>query len=373
MQLVLLKENLKETLKITVKCCGKSVSFPILENIYLETKENLLELKATDLELGIYNYVLSKIQQKGEVLVSGNLLYQLVNSIKEDVIEIKKEKEKLIIQGKNFSTELLTQPTKDFPEIPKPKDTKKIKVSGIEFCQALSKVVQIAIPSISRPEISGVYLKITKDKIFCVATDSFRLAEKTIFQKFDIEEEYSFILPQRGVREIINTFQNTENLFLHLLPNQIFFESYFEEIDHPKTIFTLKLIDGEFPDYKEIIPKEFKTKAIIKKEDFLEQLKLALVFGGKNNEVKLKFSPKESKIEIFSTDQKIGQSKSYLEAEISGKDLEIVFNAKFLIDGVKGIDSEKLTFSLIDEENPAMIKPHEEKEDYFYILMPIKT
>ncbi|MGB9598336.1 MAG: DNA polymerase III subunit beta [Minisyncoccales bacterium] len=373
MLLSLLTNNLKEAVRIIEKSLGKNITLPILENIFLKTENNFLVLKTTNLEIGITTWVLSKNEKTGEVCISAEIFKNLIDNIKEEIITLEQEKTNLIIKGKNFQAKIKSQETKDFPIIPYPKGTEELlEIKAPLFCQALLQVVQIPSYSSVRPELSGVFLSFQKDKIEIVGTDSFRLARKIIFQETRLLNDYNFILPQKTAREIVNIFSKEEKIVFHLSVENIFLESFFQEIKHPKIILTSRLIEGEFPDYKEIIPQKFQTTLFLKTDDFISQIKSANIFSGRENEISFFIKTKEKKIEITTNNDKLGEYKSFLDCQIEGKDLKITFNSKFLMDGILNINQPNLIFQLTSEEGPAILKG-EKDDQYLYILMPVKT
>jgi len=206
-----------------------------------------------------------------------------------------------------------------------------------------------------------------------VATDSFRLAEKTIPLEKKIKKEYAFILPQKPTREIINILGEKEGkLKLYFSPNQTLFEFPMKETSHPQIQITSRLIEGEYPNYQEIIPKKFKTRVILKKDEFLNQIKTASLFSGKINEVKFTITPSKKEVELFAQSPDIGENKSSLPAKIEGDPMQISFNHKFLIDGLLNIKSSEVIFALTEEEGPCVLKPVGDSS-YIYVIMPIKA
>jgi len=373
MLLSLLTNNLKEGIKIVEKGLTKSPVLPVLENIFLKTEDNFLVLKTTNLEIGLIHWILSKNEEKGEICLPSNIFANLIDSIKDEIITLKKEKSNLLIKGKNFEAKIITQETKDFPIIPLPKKTEEtLEIKGSLFCNALSQVVQIPSYSSTRPELSGVLLNFQKDKIEIVGTDSFRLAKKTILKENRLLNDYQFIIPQKTAREIINIFSKEEKIIFYLSSENLFLESFFQDIDHSKTLLVSRLIEGEFPDYKDIIPQKFQTKIFLKSEEFLSQIKSANIFTGRENEISFNIKGKEKKMEILTKNDKLGEYKSFINCQIEGSDLKITFNSKFLIDGILNINQPELVFQLTNDEGPAVLKP-KESDDYLYILMPVKT
>ncbi len=239
----------------------------------------------------------------------------------------------------------------------------------------MTQVVDIATSTTTKPEISGIYLVFQKGLIKMVATDSFRLGEKTLSLKnsSSLLKEYALILPQKTTKEIINIFSEKEgDLSISFSPNQILFESQMPETPHPQIQVTSRLIEGEYPNYEEILPKKYETQIILPKNEFLNQIKSASLFGGKINEVKLKINPKTEKIEISSQSSELGEYHSYLSGRIEGKELEISFNHRFLIDGLLNIKNPEVILGLTGVEGPGVLKPSGD-ESYIYVIMPIKA
>lgn len=150
------------------------------------------------------------------------------------------------------------------------------------------------------------------------------------------------------------------------------FEFPMEEFHHPQVQIISRLIEGEYPNYQEIIPTDFKTNVLIKRDDFLDQIKIAALFSGKLNEVKIKINTKEKDIQIFSQDPDVGQNQSSLSAKIEGESMEISFNHKFLTDGLLKMKSSEVSLGISKEEGACVLKPVGDT-NYIYVVMPIKS
>jgi len=377
MKLLLLKDKLKEGLDVTKRACTKSLSLPILENILLSTEKNFLKLTSTDLEIAINWWSLAKVEKEGKIVVPSHVFYNFVNLLPSKKVSLEKKDLTLNVQCENYNTQIKGLNPEDFPIIPHIKEAEKISLENRLFCQGLEQVVGIASPSTTRPEISGVYLIFEKNFVKMVATDSFRLAEKTFYYKApsNLQHQYKLIIPQKAARELVNIFGGGlgEGLNIYLSPNQICFEQIMpESAPHPHIQFLSRLIEGEYPDYQEIIPKKYETQIIIQKNEFLNQVKTASLFSGKINEIKLKVSPKKKRVIVFSQSPDLGEYQSFFPAKITGKEIEISFNYRFLIDGLLNIKSPEVVFELTGVEGPGMLKPLGD-ETYFYIVMPIKS
>jgi len=377
MKIEILKENLKKGLAIVEKIVGKNLSLPILDNVFINTEDSFLNLSSTDLETAIRFWVLAKIVKKGKVVVPAKLFSGVVSSLPDEKIIIEEKNQGLFVECKNFKNQIQGFNPEEFPIIPEFKDTEFLEVDGKRFCQGLTQVVDVASFSQSRPEISGIYFIFSKNTIKIVATDSFRLAEKTIILDKPIKKDTSFILPQKPTKEIINILGDKDgNIKIHFSPNQTMFESLMEEAPgghpHPQVQIFSRLVDGEYPNYEEIIPKKFKTQVVLKRDEFLNQIRTASLFTGKVNEIKIKVKPQSKEVEVFAQDPDIGESQSSILAKIEGEPIEAAFNYKFLIDGLQNIKSSEVIFDLSKEDGPCILKPMGDAS-YLYVVMPIKS
>lgn len=373
MKVEILKENLKNGLNIVEKIVGKNLSLPILDNVLISTEDNFLSLSSTDLETAIKLWILTKIVKKGKVVVPAKFLSSLVSLLPNEKITLEEKKQGLYVECKSFKNQVQGFNPEEFPLIPEFKDLENIEIDNSKLCQGLAQIVDVASPSQSRPEISGIYFVFSKNLIKIVATDSFRLAEKTISLESPVKRDISFILPQKPAREIINILDGKEGkIKIYFSPNQTLFEFPMKEASHPQVQIVSRLIEGEYPNYEEIIPKKFKTHIVVKRDEFLNQIKAASLFSGKINEVKIKINIEEKEIQISAQDPDIGESQSNISAKIEGEPIEVSFNHKFLIDGLLNIKSSEVIFDMSKEEGPCVLKPVGDAS-YIYVVMPIKS
>lgn len=371
MKVIVLVEKLKEGVFIASRLCQKSVNLPILDNFLIETEGNFLKLTSTNLEIGIKFWILAKIEKKGKIAIPAKTFFQLLSYLKEEKVLLLSEKNVLKIKTERLKTKILGQDPQDYPIVPK---VEKIfcEVSLSEFIDALCQVVDFTCPTQIRPELSGVWISFSGQNITLAASDSFRLAEKKIYFEGKCDKDFSFILPQRAAKELINSFAEKEgNLKIYLSQNQVMFEKDFLELNHPQVQITSRLIEGSFPEYQKIIPSQFETEISLQKNEFLEKIKSAGIFAPKINEIQIQVFPQKGKIELFSENSELGEIRLNLPAKIKGKELEISFNHKFLAEGLSKIKTPQVNFFLSSKEGPALLKPSD-KEDYLYIVMPIK-
>ncbi len=369
MHIICLQENLKQALNITEKIIGRNLTLPILNNILLSIENNKLKISSTNLEIGINHWVSGKIQKKGNITVPAKLFSDFISNLPNEKVELKVKNNQLNIKCKNFKANLKGLSADDFPIIPKIKDKPLIKIKGSILKNAFSQVVEMTSISESRPEISGVYVKFDKNTIKLAATDSFRLAEKNIEINSNKLKTQSIIIPQRTIQEIIRILsekdESNQEVEIVLSSSQILFDLGYTQV-------ISRLIDGQYPDYQQIIPDSLETQIVINKKELLNNIRIASLFSGKINDIKVLVKPKKSLIEISSQDVDIGENKSQIKAEIKGKEVEVAFNYRYLLDGLNNIFSDKVIIGLNDSVKPVMIRPVGDL-NYIYIVMPIKV
>jgi DNA polymerase-3 subunit beta len=375
MKLTILKEKLKKGLYITERASAKSITLPILQNILFVCEKNFLNLNCTDLEIGICWWGLVKVEKEGKILLPLKKISDFLNFLPEKPVLIEKKDDFVLFNCDSFSSKIKTYNPDEFPIIPKIQAPKVINISAQLLTKQIKKIMNFSSFSTTRPEISGIHFSFNRNILKIAATDSFRLGETTLFlpQNSFFEKELSFILPQRAAKEIVNIFSSLDkDLKIYTNPSQLSIETDMEETPHPEILFTSRLIEGEFPDYQAIVPKKFALETVFFKEEFLRQVKAASIFSPKNNEIKLKFNPQKGEVEITSENPEFGSYSSFLKGKIEGKPFTISFNYRFLLEGVEQIEGKEFSLRITNEEGPALIKSAE-KEDFFYILMPIRA
>ncbi|HOX30353.1 MAG TPA: DNA polymerase III subunit beta [Candidatus Paceibacterota bacterium] len=375
MKVTILQEKLKEGLMNVEKVTGKESTLPILNNVLMKTDKNFLDLVATNLETGILWKILSKTEQEGVAVLPAGVFSGFIGSLPGKSIEIDSDNSQITVLSEKHKSVFKGFNAEDFPTLPFNTEGESVEVKAGAFCEMLSQVANFASISTIKPEIAGVYLVFKKDLIKAVATDGFRLGEKTIYlaKKQELSKDYSLILPQRAVKEIVGVFSgHDKNIKIYFSPNQITVESVSGDMDFPQIQYVSRLIEGEFPNYEEIIPKAYKTTAVFPRKEFLGNVKSASLFSGKINEINLRISIEESKAEIFSQTTELGECQSEIKlSKAEGNDLKISFNYKFLIDGLSAIKSDNCAFDFSGEDSAGVLKP-EGDGTFIYILMPIK-
>ncbi|MFH1759040.1 MAG: DNA polymerase III subunit beta [Patescibacteria group bacterium] len=280
----------------------------------------------------------------------------------------KKKDNNFIFKTDNYEAKIQGLKDDEFPIIPTVKSKESIEISPVVFKKAVSQVISAAHISEIRPEISGVLFDYQVTLLKLVATDSFRLAEKTINEKeFKSTFNHGFkaIIPLKTIQEVVRIFDNDQPINIFIDDNQILFKNDTLEV-------ISRLIDGEYPDYQQIIPKNIETELVVNRDNFSNAIRLVSTFSGKNNDVNL--SVKNGKVmEVYLANQLLGENNYLIPTKVSGSDFEgISFNYRYLLDGLKAFDSNELIFGVNNHNKPAVIKSSDDSS-HFYILMPIKV
>jgi len=376
MKFSILKENLSKGLSMVEKITGRNLVLPILNNVLLSTEKNFLKLITTDLEVAIIHRCMAKIEVEGEITIPVRVLSSFIAFSEDQKVDLELKNKTLFVAGKNNKTQIKGLDSKDFPIIPKIEENEWVEMNAGALCEGISQVIDFSSITQARPELTGIYFIFSGEQVKIVATDSFRLAEKTlkIVRSSDKKPfEKSFILPRNAAREIVNLYAGLGGTIkIYLSANQVMFESRFSEVDSPQSQLISRLIEGEFPNYQEILPREFKTQVVVNQEQLQNSVKTAGIFGGRSNELTVAVDPKKSLLEIFAQDAEIGETNVSAAAKITGEKTSVVFNHKFLLDGVNKARGKEIFIGLNGEGGPGVIRASN-TDDFLYILMPIKS
>ncbi|TES95589.1 DNA polymerase III subunit beta [Patescibacteria group bacterium] len=368
MKLSCLQENLAKGLNAVGKVVGTQTDLPILSNILVKTDEGRLKLSATNLEIGVNFWVGAKIEKEGLVTVPAKILVDYINSLPNKKVNLSLEKNvlKLSCEGNRASINGIS--AEEFPLIPEVKPEISFKLKSEILKEIIPEATVAAALDESRPVLTGVCLKIRGDQLKLAATDSYRLAERTITLPGKAKKEITAVIPSTTLKELLRIIiGDPEIREVNCLVgrDQIMF-------DLGEGNLVSRLIDGKFPSYEQIVPESNKTKAKIKIEDFVKAIRTGMVFSrDAANNVKLSVK-KTGEIEIKSTAVQVGENVSVIKSKVEGEGGEISFNSKYLLDGLASIPGEEVTLELNDKLNPGVLKPVVEKK-YFYIIMPLRS
>jgi DNA polymerase-3 subunit beta len=356
-------EKIKNAISQVERITGKNLTLPVLSSILFIAVGKTLKLRATNLSLGIEIEIPAKIEKEGIVAISGSVLVGVFSNINQIGGVLMEEKEgNLLIKTKKTQIKLKGQPHEDFPTIPRV-DGVSFEIDSKKLIDGIKSVYYSSSLSDIKPEISSVYLYSNEDYLFFVSTDSFRLAEKKIKIK-GIEKINGILIPYKNIPEILRVFgEFSGEMKVCFSKNQISFS-----VDN--SYLTSRIIDGVFPDYRQIIPKEFTTDVVILKQDLLNALKLSNIFSDKFNQVNLSVKPKEKVFELSSKNNDVGENNTYLDAVMSGESTELSFNYKYFYDCFQSINTDSVSIKLNQSSKPLVVSGVADNS-FTYLIMPM--
>ena len=379
MKLTCTQENLNKALNIVGKVVNKNITLPILNNVLLKTEKGRLKLISTNLELGVDYWVGGKIEEEGEITIPTKLFANFISTIPSGNVEMKLKGDVLSVKCGGYKTNIKGIDAKEYPLTPKIEMKPIFKIKSSDFKKALFQVLPSVSNSESRIEITGVFMdlsKLDKNKLTLVATDSYRLAEKTLkLEKENINKEMlsllenikSVIIPKNTIQEVVRDLDDeNEMVEVTISENQILF-------NFGNTSVISRLIEGKYPDYKQIIPDKFESEVKIRINEIVNAIKVASLFANiSSNSVELKLSPGSKMLEINAETSDIGSNNSKISAEISGKDLEVVYNHRYLIDGFNSLFGDKAVLKINGEGMPTILSSDTDKS-FLYVIMSIRS
>lgn len=375
MKFISTQQKLNQGLLITEKIIAKNLTLPILQNtlVSCSKKTGIVTLCSTDLEMGVEVAIIAKIEEEGSITAPTKLLSAFVKSLPNDNLEITEKNKTVVIQCAGYKSNIKTETANEFPIIPNPQNVEGIKVGVAGFVLGISSVISSASVLDIKPEIAGVYVQINENEMCFTATDSFRLAEKRVGIENKTPYIKKFILPKKVCDTLLRILQDLQgDMQIALHNNQIIMKTFPEDSFGAQIRFVGRIIDGEYPDYEQIIPSSFTTTAEIAKDEFIRRVRAASLFSNKINEVTLCLNGKKQQLEIFSNDPEYGDHLSVIPCKIKGNEEKVSFNYTYLLDGLANIRSHNILVKLNNTTSPVLIQP-QENEGLKYVIMPIKT
>jgi DNA polymerase-3 subunit beta len=346
------------------KITGKNATLPVLSCIILEAKESNLVIRSTNLDLGIEIKLPVKVLKEGIVAVPSSIFVSYISNLSDnESVTLEADNGNLLVTSSKNETNIKALSHEDFPTIPQIKSDKSCTISSTGLLHGLRSVWYSAAVSSMKPELSSVYIYPEAGSLVFVATDSFRLAEKSVAMK-QSETFESVLIPYRNVGEIIRIFDDYDGeIKLDFDNNQLAFVS-------DGIYLVSRIIDGNFPDYKQIIPKDNTTEVILLKQDLGQALKLSNIFSDRFNQVSFTIKPNDSIFEIASKNVDKGENRNVVEATLRGDAVDISFNHKYITDAFSSIDSDSLTLNFHGKDKPMIIKGVNDGT-FMYLVMPM--
>jgi len=357
------KEKISTAVRKVEKIAQKHQTLPVLSCILFIAEKGILTLRATNLEVGIEVKVPVKMEKEGTCAIPAQIFSSCISGINGDKISLELVDGVVSLSSTDGDFKIKTFPHEDFPNIPLVSEDSVFSIQTKDLIEGIKSVSYSAAISSMKPELSSVYIYSDNIQIYFVATDSFRLAEKKIPLKKKIPLP-AILIPFKNAGEVVRVFEaQNEEVECHVGKNQI---SFITEDTH----LTSRVVNGVFPDYKQIIPKESTTEVVVLKDDLVKTLRLTTLFSDKFNQVRLIASPKKNDFEIVSKNSDTGEAKQSMKATMFGEESSIGFNHRYIVDGLQSIDVESVSLAFAGPQRPMVVRGASDPS-FTYIVMPM--
>lgn len=359
-------EKLKQAVSLVEKVAGRHQTLPVLSCIVVEVKKNTAVLRATNLDVGIEVTIATKTTEPGIVAVPAHTLSSFLSNIynKEQIVTLESVVGNLQITLSKSKGILKTLPADDFPAIPAIKSEGSIQLPAEALLKGFRAVWYSAAVSSVKPELSSVYVHQDGEDAVFAATDSFRLAEKKV-RLPKTAQINDMLIPFKNCSDLVRALESMgPTVTMCATKNLVSFTTNDISI-------TSRVIDGVFPDYRQIIPKSFITEAVLLKQDLANSLKTSMVFSDPFNQVHMTIDAKKKLFDVDTKNSDIGENQTRLDAALSGEPIEVNFNCKYISDCFQSMESDSLTLQFNGRNRPLVIRPVSGDQSFLYLVMPM--
>lgn len=364
MKIECIKEQLEGALNKADKIAGKNTSLPVLSGFHLEAINNNLIIRATNLDIGLSITLPVKVLEPGKVVVPAHITSTLISSLTKDKnISFSTKDQVLEVKTSSTKTNIKTLSLEEFPIIPEINEDGAFSLPARDFIFGLRSVIYASAIGSIKPELSSIAVIHEGDYLTFAATDSFRLAEKKIKIK-KMPHFKQILIPQKNALEMIKIFDRGEDeISISIGEHQIALRSQ-------GVYLTSRTIEGVFPDYRQILPKEKVSSAVVLKQDLVNSLKTSLIFSDAFNQLTLKISPEKKTFDIESRNTNVGEITHSVEAVLEGAELSINVNHRYFTDCFQSISTDSLSIAFSGQAKPIVIQGVGD-QSFLYLVMPM--
>jgi DNA polymerase III subunit beta len=362
MKVVCSREELAQRLGIVARAVSTRASVQILSGVLLRAENGRLHLAATDMELSLRSSLDAQVEGEGAVVVPGRLLVDLVRLLPADDVTFEHRADEGVVHvtcGPSSST-LHTYNAEDFPRLPDLDTVGTFTVDREALLDTISRVARSASRDESRPVLTGILVRFEGGKLVMAATDSYRMSVKETALEGDAPE-LEAIIPARALGELSRIAQAGDAIELGVHENQVVFV-----VDD--VWLTSRRIDGQFPNYKQLLPETFEHEVTLPRAELLDVVRRVAVMAQRNSPLRMRFA--EGELTLLAQTQDVGEARESLPAPFSGEPMEIGFNADFLREGIESVTADEIQLRLISPLRPGLIRA--EGDDFWYLIMPIR-
>jgi DNA polymerase-3 subunit beta len=373
MKLSCLQENLNRGLSIVGRAVATRSTLPITQNILLSAEQSRLKLAATNLEMAITCWIGAKVKQKGEITVPARLLTDFVNSLPNDLIEINLPASSRIVELKSghFQAHIHGIDAADFPPIPQINDGITTTIEAANLREGITQVAFAAATEESRPVLTGINTEFDGDQLNLVAADGFRLAVHKTTVNSRVKEKTAVIIPARTLSELSRLIGDQEEpveITVNEKKSQVLFRLKDSEI-------VSQLIQGSFPNYSQVIPQSYTTRAVVDISEFLRVTKMSSIFARDASGIaRLVITPgtelNAGKVTVSAQAEEVGDNVGEIDALTDGEEAKIAFNVKYLSDVLSVLPQAQIALELTTPSSPGTIRPIG-VDNYVHVVMPM--
>jgi DNA polymerase-3 subunit beta len=362
LRITLSRDELASRLAVVARGVSTRTAVLVLGGIQLRAEAGHLHLAATDMELSLRASVEASVEGEGSAVVPGRLLLDIARSLPEgDVtLEHRPDEAVVVVTAGAANYRLHTYAAEDFPRLP---DVEAVPLHSVDrdvLVETVSRVGRSASRDESRPVLTGILVRFEPGKVVMAATDSYRLAVKETPVDASLPE-LEAIIPARALQELSRIAATADEVQLGLHDNHVVFGA-------DGIWLTTRRIDGQFPNYRQLLPEQFEHEVLLPREEALEVVRRVSLMAQRNSPLRLRFA--DGELTVSAITQDVGEARESLPAPFTGDPMEIGFNAEFLRDGLDSVDSDSVKFKLISPLRPAVLEG--ESDDYVYLIMPIR-
>ncbi len=363
MKILVNQGELEDKLLMASKAVARKTVKPVLAGFLIKVDESVV-IYATDLETAVKAEIrANEIEGEGQFVVEAATFLEIVKNLPSDLVELELEGSNLVVSSGRSKFNLPTMDPSEFPEIITADTDKHMEIDTSILDEMIDKVMFAAATDEFMKNLNGVYWELMGSTLRLVASDGFRLA--LMDQPVELGVEMGFLISLRGMKELSNVVANTSEPTLKLK-----FDGKRFAVQAGDVEVVMRVVDADFPDYRRVLPESYTTRVVISRDELLDSLKRMSVMARKGSEaVKLEVEP--GLIVLTSRSPDHGEAVEELEAEVEGEGITTAFNPKFLVESVRRVDTAEVELLFVNQTAPLKIKPLE-REDYFYIIMPIR-
>jgi DNA polymerase-3 subunit beta len=369
------QDLLQRSLSQVSRAVATKTTYPVLSNVLIEAADDSLKLAATNQEIGISTSIPAQVTEPGRVTVDARLLSEFVNTLPAEPVRLSNELGRLVlkVQGMGADAEINGIDADEFPLMPQPEENGYVATVDPQILREMISLVEFAAASDdSRPVLAGVLVRFEDDHLTMAAADGFRLAVREGQLAAPVSERLDIIVPARAMRELSRILgDRTEPVELTVTPNRGQLV-----VSTGDTIFSSRLIDGTFPDFRQIIPREFATQIELGRDEFLTAVRRAGFFARDNNDV-VRIGARAAadelasgQVQVSATAAERGSSQSELTAAVNGPDGQIAFNSRYLLDVLSVLKTSRVMLGMNGPNQAGVLRPMESSE-YTYVIMPM--